>query len=70
VALTAVGETGACLDEIFQRTGKKYMELFKNQVGMLLTFLEPAIIVFLGIFIGFVVIAIMLAVVSVSDLYV
>ncbi len=69
VALAAVGETGACLDEVFQRTGKKYMELFKAKVALLLTFLEPAIIVFLGIFIGFIVIAILLAVVSMSDLY-
>lgn len=69
VALTAVGETGACLDEIFQRIGKKHMELFKNRAAMLLTFLEPAIIAFLGIFIGFIVISIMLAVVSMSDLY-
>jgi general secretion pathway protein F len=69
VALTAVGETGACLDEIFQRTGRKYMALFKNRVAMLLTFLEPAIIAILGIFIGFIVISIMLAVVSMSDLY-
>lgn len=69
VALTAVGETGACLDEIFQRTGKKYMDLFKNQVAVLLTFLEPAIIAFLGIFIGFVVVSIMLAVAGMSDLY-
>lgn len=69
ISLVAVGETGACLNDIFARSGNKYMQLFKEKVALLLTFLEPAIIIFLGIFIGFIVISIMLAVVSMSDLY-
>lgn len=69
VSLVIVGETGASLDDIFTRSGEKYMDFFKAKVSLLLTFLEPAIIIVLGIFIGFIVISIMLAVVSMSDLY-
>ncbi len=69
ISLTIVGENSAKLGEIFEKLGKKYMENFKNEVGRLLVFLEPAIIVVLGLFIAFIVVAIMLAVVSVSDIY-
>ena len=69
ISLTIVGENSAKLGEIFEKLGKKYMENFKNEVAKLLVFLEPAIIVVLGLFIAFIVVAIMLAVVSVSDIY-
>ncbi len=69
ISLTVVGESSARLGEIFEKLGKKYMESFKTDVSKLLVFLEPAIIVFLGVFIAFIVVSIMLAVVSVSDIY-
>ncbi len=69
ISLAIVGENSARLGEIFEKLGKKYMENFKNDVAKLLVFLEPAIIVVLGLFIAFIVVAIMLAVVSVSDIY-
>jgi general secretion pathway protein F len=69
ISLTIVGENSAKLGEIFEKLGRKYMENFKNEVNRLLVFLEPAIIVVLGIFVAFIVVAIMLAVVSVSDIY-
>ncbi len=69
VSLVVVGETGARLQEVFARAGEKYLERFKARISLFLTFLEPAIIVILGVFIGFIVVAIMLAVVSMSDIY-
>jgi len=69
VALVSVGENSANLDEILARLGKKYMEDFKSEVSKLLTFLEPAIIVIVGLFIAFIVIAILLAVLSMSDVF-
>ncbi len=69
ISLTIVGENSAKLGEIFEKLGKKYMESFKTDISRLLVFLEPAIIVFLGLFIAFIVVSIMLAVVSVSDIY-
>ncbi len=69
IALVVAGESGARLGEVFTSLGKKFMERFKTQVSLLLTFLEPAIIVLLGGFIGMIVVSIMLAVVSMSDFY-
>jgi general secretion pathway protein F len=69
IALVSVGENSANLDEILARLGKKYMEDFKSEISRLLTFLEPAIIVIVGLFIAFIVIAILLAVLSISDVF-
>ncbi len=69
ISIVAVAEQSAKLGEVFKNLGKRYMEAFKNDVSRILTFLEPAIIVILGSFIAFIVVAIMLAVVSVSDIY-
>ena len=69
IALVVVGENGARLGEVFTSLGRKFMERFKTQVSTLLTFLEPAIIVLLGGFVGLIVVSIMLAVVSMSDFY-
>ncbi len=69
VALVAVGESGARLREIFERCAHKHLERFKARVELLLTFLEPGIIVVLGGFVGFIVVSILLAVVSLGDLY-
>lgn len=65
--LISVGEQSAKLEEIFDRLGKKYINEFKNDISKILTILEPAVIVLVGLFIGFIVIAILLAVLSVSD---
>ncbi len=69
ISIVAVAEQSAKLGEVFKNLGKRYMEAFKNDVSRILTFLEPAIIVILGFFVAFIVVAIMLAVVSVSDIY-
>ncbi len=69
ISIVAVAEQSAKLGEVFKNLGKRYMESFKNDVSRILTYLEPAIIVILGLFVAFIVVAIMLAVVSVSDIY-
>ncbi len=69
ISIVAVAEQSAKLGEVFKNLGKRYMDEFKNEVSRMLTFLEPAIIVFLGFFVAFIVVSIMLAVVSVSDIY-
>lgn len=67
-ALITVGERSARLPDIFDSLGKKYLSYFKESVSKFLVILEPAIIVLLGIFIAIIVIAIMLAVMSLSDM--
>jgi general secretion pathway protein F len=69
IALVSVAENSASLDEILSRLGQKYMENFNIMISRLLTFLEPVIIIFVGFFIAFVVIAVLLAVLSISDVF-
>lgn len=69
VSLISVGEMSARLPVVFSDAGVRLMDRFKGRVSVALTFLEPAIVVLLGVFIGFIVVAIMLAVVSISDIY-
>ncbi len=69
IPMIAVGERTARLDQVFLRAGGKHMENFRSRVATVLTFLEPAVIALLGTFIAFVVIAIILAVLSMSNMY-
>ncbi|WP_022851612.1 type II secretion system F family protein [Limisalsivibrio acetivorans] len=68
VSLVVVGERSARLPEIFRNLGERYLLDFKTAVSRMLTLLEPAVIVLLGLFIAVIVVAIMLAVVSISDI--
>ncbi len=67
VSLVAVGESSAALDEVFEKLGKRHLENFKLKVSKAMTFLEPAMIVLLGVFIGMIVVSIMLAVLSLTN---
>jgi general secretion pathway protein F len=69
VSLISVGEMSARLPTVFSDAGVRLMDRFKGRVSVALTFLEPAVVILLGVFIGFIVVAIMLAVVSMSDIY-
>lgn len=69
LSLLTVGERGAQLPQVFDRAGQKHRAAFTARMGVVLTFLEPGVIALLGLFIGFIVVSIMLAVVSMSDLY-
>ncbi len=68
ISLTTVGENSARLGESFIALGNRYLLSFKRDVKLFLSILEPLIVVMLGIFIGFIVISIMLAVLSISDI--
>jgi len=67
IALLHVGESSASMPEIFASLSKRHSEAFSRDVKKILSILEPAVIVGLGIFIAMVVVAIMLAVMSISD---
>lgn len=69
VSLVTAGEAGARLPEIFSDAGQRFMVTFKNKIKILLTLLEPTIIMIMGLFIAVIVVAIMLAVVGMSDIY-
>jgi len=67
VSLIAVGENSATLGEVFTKLGEKHLEDFKVKISRAMVFLEPAMIVLLGVFIGMIVVSIMLAVLSLTN---
>ena len=68
IALLYVGENSATLPIIFKSLSTRHSELFQVEVKRFLSILEPAVIVLLGIFIAFIVVAIMMAVMSMTDI--
>ncbi len=67
VSLVIVGENSARLGEIFIKLGERYSHDFKLNVSKALSLLEPVLIIFLGLLVGVIVVAIMLAVVSLNN---
>ena len=57
VALLKVGEEVNSLDKFFDKLGKNYAEEAEHKTGLLSTFLEPVMIIFLGVIVGFILIA-------------
>lgn len=68
IALLYVGESSASMVEIFKSLSTRHSEAFSRDTKKILAILEPAVIVLLGIFIAFIIVAIMLAVMSISDI--
>jgi general secretion pathway protein F len=68
IALLNVGESSASLDKIFNSLSKRHSDAFSANVKKFLSLLEPAVIVGLGIFIAFIVVAIMMAIMSMTDI--
>ena len=67
-SLISVGENSASLDKIFLSVGEKLGGEFNMEIKKILSFLEPVIIIFVGVVIAVIVVSIMLAVVSLTDL--
>jgi len=68
ISLMIVGENSARLGDIMQELGTRFLLSFKRDVKTLTTWLEPAIILILGGFVGFIVVAIALALVSINEI--
>ncbi|HIP37546.1 MAG TPA: type II secretion system F family protein [Crocinitomix sp.] len=68
VSMVSVGENSAKLDEVFLNLAERFSDTFQKRTKSVLSLLEPAIIVLMGVFIAFIVVAIMLAVISISDI--
>lgn len=68
IALLNVGESSASLDKIFKSLSNRHSDAFSQNVKKFLSILEPAVIVGLGIFIAVIVVAIMMAVMSMTDI--
>lgn len=68
IALLHVGENSASLNKIFSSLSKRHSENFDSKVKKILGLLEPAVIVLLGVFIAIIVVSIMMAVMSLTDI--
>ena len=68
IALLNVGESSATLDKVFKSLANRHSDAFSANVKKFLSLLEPAVIVGLGVFIAVIVIAIMMAVMSMTDI--
>jgi len=68
IALLHVGESSASLDKVFHSLSVRHSDAFTSSVKKVLAILEPAVIVLLGIFIAIIVVAIMMAVMSMTDI--
>jgi general secretion pathway protein F len=63
-----VGEGGGNLKEIFFELYQVFDERFKNSTKRALILIEPAIIVIMGLIVGFIVISLILTVMSVGNI--
>lgn len=68
IALLSVGETSASLDKVLKSLALRHSDAFSEKVKKVLAILEPAVIVGLGAFIATIVVAIMMAVMSMTDM--
>jgi len=68
IALLSVGENSATLDKVFHSLSVRHSEKFNLSVKKYLSLLEPAIIVVLGVFVSMIVISIMMAIMSITEL--
>lgn len=68
IALLTVGENSATLDKVFKSLSARHSDAFSANVKKLLSILEPAVIVALGVFIAIIVVSIMMAIMSMTDI--
>jgi len=68
IALLSVGENSATLDKAFKSLSIRHSDAFSADVKKFLSLLEPAVIVGLGAFIALIVVAIMMAIMSMTDI--
>jgi type IV pilus assembly protein PilC len=57
ISLVRVGEEVNQLDMVFSKLSKAYSEELEHQVGVLSSLLEPALIIFVGILVGVILVA-------------
>jgi len=68
VQMIIVGEESGRLDEMLLRVADNYEKTIRNMVKRLISLLEPAMILAMGLIVGFVVISMLMAIFSVNDI--
>ncbi|MCP4689937.1 MAG: type II secretion system protein GspF [Desulfobacterales bacterium] len=68
VQMITVGEETGKLDEMLLNVGENYEKIVRNTVKRLISLLEPAMILVMGLVVGFIVISMLLAIFSMNEL--
>lgn len=68
VQMITVGEETGRLEEMLLRVAENYEKILKNMVKRLISFLEPALILVMGIVVAFIVISMLMAIFSMNEL--
>ena len=66
-SMIKIGEESGSLDDILDKTANFYDEELETSLKKMTTMIEPLMIVVMGVFIGFIVIAMMLPILSMSE---
>lgn len=68
IQMITVGEETGRLDAMLLRVAENYEKIVKNTIQRFVSFLEPAMILFMGLVVGFIVISMLLAIFSMNDI--
>ncbi len=68
VQLITVGEETGKLDTMLMKVAESYEKIVQNLVKRFISLLEPALILFMGLVVGFIVISMLMAIFSMNDL--
>lgn len=68
IQMVTVGEETGRLEEMLLRIAENYEKVMKNMVKRLIGFIEPAMILIMGLVVGFIVISMLMAIFSMNEL--
>lgn len=68
VQMITVGEESGRLDEMLLRIADNYEKIIRNMIKRLISLLEPAMILLMGLMVGFIVISMLTAIFSMNDM--
>ncbi len=68
VQMITVGEESGRLDEMLLRIADNYEKIIRNMIKRLISLLEPAMILVMGLMVGFIVISMLTAIFSMNDM--
>ncbi len=68
VQMVTVGEETGRLDSMLVKVAENYEKVVRNTIKRLISFLEPAMILLMGLVVGFIVVSMLLAIFSVNEM--
>ena len=68
IQMITVGEETGKLDEMLLKVAENYEKVVRNLIKRLISFLEPAMILGMGLVVGFIVVSMLMAIFSVNEM--